>query len=480
MVDATGPEGGGNIKKIRDGRAGFRYNRADSGEARLSFGQRWREVREGFQPAFWVANITEMFERLAYYATFSVLAIYLHETLKFPEAQAGDLIGYFSAVVWFLPILGGTLADWLGFRRSLALAYLVLAIGYFLLGSLSAPWMAPLRESMPLATLVLLVLTIPAFGPAIVKPCVVGSTARASTETVRSLGYSIYYTLVNVGSTFGPLTALAVRRSIGIENVFRVSAVCALLMFLAVLVFYREPRVANEPGKTSFGQAFKNLLTVAGNFKFMLFLVIFSGYWIIFWQEFIALPLFLRGQVNPNSDVEFLLTVDPLAVILLQIAISQWTKRIPSFPAMTLGTIVTALAWVIFAVANLGRQINGTWQIGPWRLEVIAVPIWGIVALFVLAVGEMIQSPRFYEYVSRLAPAGQQGVYMGFAFLPIAIGSATAGVIGGRLVAYFGAEGRQPQHLWWVIAGIGLLTALLMWIYNRMFKPGEQQTESKP
>ena len=442
----------------------------------MGVAQRWKEVREGFQPAFWVANITEMFERLAYYATFSVLAIYLHETLKFSEAQAGDLIGYFSAVVWFLPILGGTLADWLGFRRSLALAYLVLGVGYFLFGSLSAPWMAPLRDSMPLTSLVLLILTVPAIGPAIVKPCVVGTTARASTENVRSLGYSIYYTLVNVGSTFGPLMALAVRRTIGIENVFRVSAVCALLMFCAVLLFFREPRAADEPARTSFAQSFKNLLLVVANFRFMLFLVIFSGYWIIFWQEFIALPLFLRGHVNPNADVEFLLTVDPLAVILLQIAISHWTRKIASFSAMTLGTIVTSAAWVIFALANLGWQINGVWQIGSWKLEVIAVPVWGIVALFVLAVGEMIQSPRFYEYVSRLAPPGQQGVFMGFAFLPIAIGSATAGVIGGRLVAYFGAGGRNPQHLWWVIAAIGFLTALLLYVYDRVFVGKQKET----
>ena len=129
-----------------------------------------------------------------------------------PLTVAGDLIGYFSAVVWFLPILGGTLADWLGFRRSLALAYFVLGVGYFLLGSLSAPWMAPLRDSMPLATLVLLVLTIPALGPAIVKPCVVGSTARASKENVRSLGYSIYYTLVNVGGEGSPRYQLVEER----------------------------------------------------------------------------------------------------------------------------------------------------------------------------------------------------------------------------------------------------------------------------
>ena len=439
----------------------------------MSFAQRMQEVREGFQRPFWVANITEMFERLAYYATFSVLVIYLHENLQFTEAQAGDLAGFFSAIVWFLPILGGTLADWMGFRKALALAYLVLGIGYFLLGSLSAPWMAPLRESMPLTTLVLIVLAIPAMGPAIVKPCVVGTTARASKENVRSLGYSIYYTLVNVGSTFGPLTALAVRRSIGIENVFRVSAACALLMFLAIVVFFREPRAADEPVGTSFAQSFKNLLTVVGNFKFMLFLVIFSGYWIIFWQEFIALPLFLRGHVNPNSDVEFLLTVDPLAVIVLQIAISAWTRKIRPFPAMTLGFLVTSVAWLFFALCDLSWQINGSWQIGPWTISATAVPIWGIVALFVLAVGEMIQSPRFYEYVSRLAPAGQQGVYMGFAFLPIAIGSALAGVIGGRLVAYFGQVGRQPQHMWWVVAGIGIFSTLLMWVYDRVYKPGK-------
>jgi dipeptide/tripeptide permease len=440
--------------------------------------QRWTEVREGFQGAFWVANITELFERLAYYATFSVLAIYLHETLKFSEAQAGDLIGYFSAVVWFLPILGGTLADWLGFRKSLALAYLVLSVGYFLFGSLSATWMAPLRDSMPLTTLVLLILTVPAIGPAIVKPCVVGTTARASTENVRSLGYSIYYTLVNVGSTFGPLMALAVRRSIGIENVFRVSAAFAFLMFLSVLVFFREPRAADEPTHTSFAQSFKNLFVVLTNFRFMLFLVIFSGYWIIFWQEFIALPLFLRGYVNANADVEFLLTVDPLAVILLQIAISHWTRKIPSMSAMALGTVVSSASWILFAAMNLGWHINGSWQIGPWTLTVNAVPVWGIVALFILAVGEMIQSPRFYEYVSRLAPPGQQGVFMGFAFLPIAIGSATAGIIGGRLVAYFGAEGRNPQHMWWVVAVIGFVTALLLWLYDKFLAPKQEPSST--
>ena len=83
----------------------------------MGFGQRLKEVREGFQPAFWVANFTEMFERLAYYGLSAVLAIFLHERLRFSEEQTGLLQGVFGFVVWFLPIFGGALADRLGFRR---------------------------------------------------------------------------------------------------------------------------------------------------------------------------------------------------------------------------------------------------------------------------------------------------------------------------------------------------------------------------
>ncbi len=437
----------------------------------MAIRERLREIREGFQPAFWVANLTELVERLAYYAVFAVLAIYLTESLGFTEAEAGDQIGFFSALVWFLPILGGALADRFGFRRSLAFAYLVLGMGYFLLGSLDAVWLEPVRRTVPLSWLVLLFLAIPAFGPAIVKPCVVGTTARASRESVRSLGYSIYYTLVNVGGTFGPVMAFAVRRSLGLENVFRVSAACMLLMAVATLLFYREPHGQGEPQVATVRQAIGNLFRVLGNLRFVLFLVIFSGFWVMFWQEFIALVLFVRNYVNPRADVELLLTIDPLAVILLQIPISYLTRRIAPLPAMTLGVLVASFSWVILAVADMGWQIDGLYQIGPWQLELVGLPIWAALALFVLAVGEMLQSPRFYEYVSRLAPPGQQGVYMGYAFLPIAIGSALAGVIGGRLVHHFGEVRGAPQQMWWVIFGIGLLTTVLMVLYDKLVRP---------
>src|SRR5205807_8784811 len=120
----------------------------------MSFSQRLHEVRTGFERPFWVANISELFERLSYYAAFASLARYLHEALNFPTERAADLTGLFGGLVWFLAIFGGAIADRLGFRRALSLAYPVPAGPYFLLGSLGAPWLAPVRNAIPLIALV--------------------------------------------------------------------------------------------------------------------------------------------------------------------------------------------------------------------------------------------------------------------------------------------------------------------------------------
>ena len=421
----------------------------------MSVAERLREIRTGFEPAFWVANVSELFERLSYYAAFASLANYLHETLTFPTERAADLAGLFGGLVWFLAAFGGALADRLGFRRSLSLAYFILSGSYFLLGSLGAPWLAPVRGAVPLVALVTFVLMLPALGVALVKPCVVGTTARASRENVRSIGYSIYYTLVNIGAAIGPLLASAVHKHLRVENVFRIAALSVFVMFFAVLLFFREPRRSGEKQTPHLTETLRNFWTVLTNPKFMLFLLIFSGYWIVFWQQFITLPLYIHAYIDPAANTEWVLAVDPLTVISLQIVIAYLTKKVPSFRAITLGTLISALAWLIVAAKPT---------------------VWAAVAaLIVVAFGEMLQSPRYYEYISRLAPPGQQGTYMGFAFLPIGIGSLLAGRIGGRLLHYYGEVLHQPQRFWWAIAGIGVLTAILLWIYDRVLKPGARE-----
>ena len=419
----------------------------------MTFSERLHEIRTGFERPFWVANISELFERLSYYAAFASLARYLHESLNFDVKQASSLTGLFGGLVWFLAAFGGTLADRLGFRRSLSLAYLILSCSYFLLGSLGASWLAPIRNAMPLGVLVALVLMLPALGIALVKPCVVGTTARASKENVRSIGYSIYYTLVNIGGAAGPYVASWVHQHMSVENVFRVAALSVFVMFFAVLIFFKEPRRSGETQTVSLSQAAKNFVTVISNPRFMLFLLIFSGYWIVYWQEFIILPLYVHDYIDPNANTELLLVTGPLTVIALQMVVSFLTQRIPALRAITLGTLISALAWIILIVYP-------------------SVPMV-VVTLFAVSLGEITQSPRYYEYISRLAPPGQQGTYMGFAFLPIGIGSLIGGWFGGMLIHYFGEVTHQPGRIWWAVTAVGVATAALLWIYDKKLRTSD-------
>lgn len=421
----------------------------------MSFALRLREIRSGFERSFWIANLTELFERLAYYATAAVLAIYLNEQLHFSSQLTGWLIGTFGLVVWFLPILGGTLADRFGFRRALMFAYLVMTAGYFLLGSLSASWMAPLRHALSDKWLVLAVLLVPALGPGVVKPCVAGTTARASSENVRSLGYSIYYTIVNVGGALGPIIAWLVRKQLGlgIESVFRVAAGSVFLMFWTTLFFYREPNRSGKEQVASVSAAIKNMFVVLGNRRFVAFLLISSGFYIVFWQAFISVPLFVRTYINPRADVDLLLSVDPIVVICLQILVAYLTRAMPAIRAISLGFLIAGLSWTMLAIHPTVPMVAATFAVS--------------------AIGEVIQASRYYEYISRLAPPGQQGVYMGYAFLPVAIGYFIAGGLGGYLLHEFGDVLRRPQEMWWVIAAIGALAAALMWLYDKFMKPAE-------
>jgi proton-dependent oligopeptide transporter, POT family len=421
----------------------------------MGFGTRLTEIRDGFERPFWVANVSEIFERLAYYGAFSSLALYLHEKLNFSTEQTGTLTGIFGGMVWFLAIFGGAIADRLGFRRALSVAYLILAAAYFLIGSVGASWLAPIRNAVPLGLFVGVILLLPALGISMVKPSVVGTTARASKENVRSIGYSIYYTMVNIGGAAGPYVAGWAHQHFGLEPVFRIAALSVFAMFFFVLLFFREPKPVEGQPAPSIARTLRNFLTVAGNPKFMLFLLIFTGYWIVYWQQYISLGGYVHAYIDPKANVEWILVTDAAAVIALTLVVNYLTRGIAAFHAIIIGTLITSLSWLILA----------------FHPTVMAC----YVSIFVLALGEIIHQPRYYEYISRLAPVGQQGTYMGFAFLPLGIGSLVGGWFGGRVMHHFGEVAGRPERGWFVITGVGVVTAILLFIYDRVVRPSDKR-----
>jgi len=416
----------------------------------LSISKNIQKILSGFHSSFWVANGMELFERLAYYGQQIVFMIYLRNKLGFSEAEAGQLSGIFGGLIYLLPILGGTLADKWGFRKAFNVAFSILAIGYFLIGSVGMNAFANIYGGFDQYWLLLLFLIFTAFGGSFIKPSVLGTVSVASKAETKSLGFAIYYWLVNIGAMIGPTIAYFVRDKFGNEFVYVVSSISCLAMLVVNLLLYKEIKVDSQAPIESLGKKISNLFIVLTNVKFMIFLLIYSLYWIIFWQEFIIIPYYVTDFIDKNAPYEIIQSWAAAGgIILFQIPLNWLTKNIPTQKAIVTGFAISSLIWLIIGIYP--------------SIPTIAA---GIVAF---AIGEMIQAPRYYEYISEIAPAGQQGLFQGYAFLPIAIARFVGDPIGGWLYQTAKAQGK-PQLVWLGLIGIGVLGTLLMFLYNKFVK----------
>jgi proton-dependent oligopeptide transporter, POT family len=410
----------------------------------MTLNQRFQEVRSGFSSTFWVANTLELFERLAYYGMKAVLTVFLATKAGLAD-EAGALAGTFTAVIFFLPIFAGVLVDRFGFRKTLIACFSIFAIGYFLIGMAGMEWSQELVNTFGKRNYVICVLLLTAAGGSLIKPCIVGTVATTSKEETRSLGFSIYYSLVNLGGAIGPIIALTVRQDWGIEYVLVMSSFTSLLLLVGTFFFFREPAATVSIGEQrTFGKVFRDMLLVFTNIRFITFLIVFSGFWIMFWPIFYLLP-FYATDVLHFEQFEILETVDAWCIIIFSLVMTALVKNWKPFTAMTLGFLLASFSWFIIGAFP---TLTAT-----------------IIAIGLFALGEATQAPRFYEYVSNLAPKNQVGTYMGFAFLPVAIGSQVAGFLSDWLRLNYLST--NPSAMWYIVGAIGMLSTILMIAYDR-------------
>jgi POT family proton-dependent oligopeptide transporter len=412
----------------------------------LSF---FETLKTGFSRTFWVANVIELFERFAYYGSKAILAVYIAEQVGLgPEAGTFLAGSVFNTLLYFLPVLAGTVVDRYGFKKSLLACFSIFCVGYFMIGLAGLPAGQPLVQAVGAKIWMVLALVVTAVGGSLIKPSIVGTVARTTTKDTASLGYSIYYTLVNFGGAIGPVLALFVRQNLGIAYVLVMSSLTSLALVFGTLAFYKEPpRPADAPEARSMGKVLADMLTVFGNARFMAFLVIFSGFWAMFWHIFYALPFYVRDYLKVES-FELFETVDAWTIILVTVPVTALAKKLPSLTAMTLGFALATACWFLMALAP--------------------TVAFTVAAIAMFAIGEGLQSPRYYEYVAALAPKEQVGTYMGFAFLPIAIGTFIAGWSSGYLVKHY-VEGGNPEapSMWLWVGSYGVVATALMLVYDR-------------
>lgn len=427
-----------------------------------------------FSRTFWVANVMELFERAAYYGLNSVLAVYLTNSiaaggLGASEQSVGFLQGIVYAATYVLPILGGALADRYGYRRMLLVAFSLLATGYFAAGYMSA------------YALVFLALLVMATGAGLFKPIISGTIARSTDERTSSVGFGIYYWMINLGAFLAPLV-VSVLKGFSWQYVFTASAAYTGLMLLPAAFLYRDPP---RPEST---KRLKDVLVeaaeVLGDARFMLMIVVYSGFWILYFQNFGSVLWYLRDFVDraPVSvavtsllssvglpwkftfDAEHVTVINAGMIILLQVWVSRAVKERPALPVMVTGMALGAVGFACLAASR-----------NPWVL---------VTGIAVFSLGEMTAHPKYYSFVGLAAPADRKAVYMGYAFLYGVFGS----LLGSNLGAFLYERmlkpalgtpraGAQARLFWLLFAVLDVVAAAGLVVFARRF--GEDTAETR-
>ncbi len=453
------------------------------------------ETPEKFPSSFWSANVTELFERAAYYAMASFVVIYLGQ-LGF-----GDYWPSFinSSVLWtlvyFLPLLSGTIADQIGFKRALLLAFITLAAGYFLMGY--PVWFggAQLTEAIsPLVTVgagvaipISLAVILIGIGGSFVKPCIAG-TVQKTAGARKTLGFAIFYMVINIGSLVGRFISFKVRKTPGFDLsfIFAVSVVASLVAFCMVLFFYKDPDIEmgiteKKPSK-SVGEILSGIPKVLTNVRFAMFLLVSSGFYFIYNQVYNLLPLYTKKTVELTPAMDIYTAANPFVIVTCQLLITKAFGKLPPIKSIVIGITIIGLAMFIniFPLYMAG----GVTAVVGNLLPMGSVFIMLTVAM--IAFGELFNSSRLYEYIGSLSPKGQEGLFQGYANLPMAIGSIIGGPAGAWLFnaimcknattlpnGLLQLDPRQASLGWVLLASFGLLSAFSMFLYNRWLQKQE-------
>ena len=455
-----------------------------------------------FSKPFWVANFVELLERLAYYAVFIVITLYLSNVWGFSDIEAGLIAGLFSASLYLLPVFAGAIADKIGFRSAIIFAFTMLTIGYAGLGIL--PTMlenaglveygmtttytglneSHLRWSI-IAPLVLVVL-----GGAFIKSVISGTIARETTPENRARGYSIFYMMVNIGAFTGKTVVDPLRRSMGDQGLVYLnyfSAAMTLLALIAVYFFYKSAKTEGK-GK-SFAEVGRSFMKVMLNGRLLLLIIIVSGFWMIQSQMYATMPKYVIRLIGEDASPGWYANVNPLVVFISVNFVTSLMKKYSAIRSMMVGMLIIPFSALVM---SLGTQVGEGFILG---LHPVAFMM--VVGIAFQAIAECFISPRYLEYFSLQAPKGEEGLYLGFSHLHSFFSFLFAfGLSGFLLDRYcpdprlftneagvldtlsYAAATENAHYIWYVFVGIGLISAIALYIYGRVTKNLDSKKEN--
>lgn len=487
----------------------------------------WESIMS-FKSTFWIATFMELMERWAWYGFYALFALYLvaskdtssQSGLGFSQIEKGQLIGIITGILYLLPLFTGVIADKIGYKLSLIIAFVILIIGYYFMGIANTYWG------------MFFVFLMVAIGAGMFKPVASATVTKSTDEKNSTLGFGIFYMMVNIGGFIGPGMSSYLRTTFGWRLIFIQASVVIFINLLVVIFFYKEPY--REKTKETVGEAITNSLKkiweAVKDVRLTVLLILMVGFWTMYNQLFVTLPNFIDDWVNSsaisdwvNKNLPFLgstltqngqvkpewfTNLDALMIVFLQITVSYFVLKMRHVSAMIRGFIIAAIG------IGLTFYTNNVW--------------FTILGTMIFSIGEMATNPTFSSFIALISPRGKEALYQGTYFLPVAAGNYLSSLVSGNLYQnwsdkisllqkemqskgismpeitdkftkndYYQLASQKlgmnqnqitemlwgkynPEKIWMVIVGIGVVTIIALIVYDRMvIRPREKNEAVK-
>ncbi len=446
-----------------------------------------RKETWNFPRAFWVANTVELFERAAYYGVFIVITLYLSRILGFGDIEAALIAGSFQALLYLLPTFAGAYADKIGFRKSLIIAFGLLTLGYLGMGVLPTMFNSAGLVEYGNETVfhgldvsfqkyaILPVLALIVLGGAFIKSVITGTVAKETTKENRARGYSLFYAMVNIGAFSGKTVVEPLREMMGNTGLIWISYFSAIMTLIALVVvffMYKSTHIQGE-GKT-ISEILEGLVKVVSNLRLVFLILIITGFWMVQHQMYATMPKYVLRLAGEGATPGWYANVNPLVVFLTVGFVTHLMRKRSALYSMTVGMFIMPVSALFMASGNLIHEsILGMHPVA--FMMIVGIAFQGFAETFI--------SPRYLEFFSLQAPAGEEGLYLGFSHLHSFLSSVLGFLMSGVLLEKYCPDPRlfssreawqeaavHAHYIWYYFVGIALISAVSLIIYGQVIK----------
>jgi MFS family permease len=445
----------------------------------------------------------------------STLGLWLSSDVGMSDQSAGVVIATWSSVLTIFTVMVGSLVDAIGIRKSLLAGFGLCVLARFVMSFFSAPWAA-----LPLGLLPL------ALGEALQTPVMAAAVRRFSTTKQRSIAFSVYYSMMNVGFAVAAWTFDRVRAGLGEYGHYNVpvlgiqistyqTIILLGLLFTipnllityfglregveatdeGVKIITSEPKYPEENALGAFflscrdalkdwGRIFSNLWSQPTFYRFLAFFGMVVFVKMILYHMYYTFPKFGIRELGDGAPIGHIFgLLNAVIVIFLAPVVGALTQKFSAYKTVIIGTTIAAAAVFFMAVPPalfqgladgwLGSLIGHTWLgiAGPVHPLYVAI----VLCVTLYSIGECFYSPRLYEYPATIAPKGQEGSYLALSMLPYFFAKFLVGSISGFLLArYCPAEGpRNSQMIWLIVGMMALLSPVGLVVFRRYIQVHE-------